>query len=253
MRSAAVAVVIAGACLAAGATTSRADVRKPQQKLVDDDRLVVALADVHVDGVSAEIAQQFQQTLEQKIVTAHYALAPRAKVREAMSASMRWTEGCIVGGCLAEIRSTTGAPFAMLAALSGSGTSFGYVITVLRTDTGDVIAQEADRCDICTVNEAMTQATNVTIKLLGRLPAQLPDETAERHAAIALASTAARADVARSSKRATWIGATLTGVGLAAIAAGAAIYFTNDHADAGSVTLAAGAGMAASGLVVLAF
>jgi len=245
-------VAMAGAWLAAGSTGVRAEPHKAQ--LGDDDRRqVAALVDVHVDGVSPEIAQQFQQTLEQKIETKQYWLAPRAKVREAMSSSMRWTEGCIVGGCLAEVRSMTGAPFAMLAALSGSGTSFGYVVTLLRTDTGDVIAQEADRCDVCTVNEAMGQATAATIKLLERLPSQLPDETAERHAAIQLAQTAAKAEAARSSKRTTWIGATLTGVGLAAIAAGAAIYFTNDHADAGSVTLAAGVGVAASGLVVLAF
>jgi len=241
------AVVVA--TLAAVSAVARAE----PHKLGPDDRRVISLVDVHVDGVAPEIAAQFQQALEQQIATKQFWLAGRAKVKEAMASSMRWTEGCIVGGCLAEVRSTTGAPLAMLAALSGSGTSFGYVITLLRTDTGDVIAQDSDRCDVCTVNEAMAQATQATIRLLVNLPDKLPDETAERHAAIELASTAAKTELARHAHHHRRIGATLTIAGLVAAAAGTAVYFLNDHADAGLVTLAVGAGVAASGVVVLEF
>ena len=43
--------------------------------------------------------------------------------------------------------------------LTGSGTSFGYAVTVVRTDNGRVLAQESSRCDVCMVKEAMTEAT----------------------------------------------------------------------------------------------
>ena len=67
------------------------------------------------------------------------------------AARPKWTEGCVVGACLSEVRAQTGAELVLLAALTGSGTSFGYVVTLVRTDTGRVLAQESDRCDVCTV------------------------------------------------------------------------------------------------------
>jgi len=218
-----------------------------------DGRRVIGLVDVHVEGVPAEVASTFQQNIEQQIDTKHFWLAPRVKMKEAMSGSMRWTEGCVVGGCLAEVRSQTGADLALLAALTGSGTSFGYVVTLLRTDTGDVIAQDSDRCDVCTVNEAMTQATLATVKLLNNLPDKLPDEGIERRAAIELAAKAAKVQSTQVAHHGKRIGATLTIVGLAAVAVGAVVYFANNHADSGMVTLAAGGGIAAGGVVVLAF
>ena len=49
-----------------------------------------------------------------------------------MANSTKWTEGCVVGACLREVETQTGADLVLLAALTGAGTSFGYVVTLVR-------------------------------------------------------------------------------------------------------------------------
>ena len=63
-------------------------------------------------------------------------------MHEMMANSTKWTEGCVVGSCLHEVKTQTGAELVLLAALTGSGTSFGYVVTLVRTDTGRMLAQD---------------------------------------------------------------------------------------------------------------
>src|SRR5262249_60418341 len=101
---------------------------------------------------------------------------PRPGTREAMANSPKWTERCVVGQCLQEVRTQTRADLVLLAALTGSGTSFGYVVTLVRTDTGRVLAQEQERCDVCTVSEALSAATLATVKILNAVPERLPEQ-----------------------------------------------------------------------------
>ncbi len=52
--------------------------------------------------------------------------------------------------------------------------TFRYVVTLVRTDNGQVLAQ-AERCDVCTESEATGNALLATIKLMNAIPNQLPD------------------------------------------------------------------------------
>ena len=218
-----------------------------------DPRRIVGILEVQVDGVAAEIAAQFQSGLEAQVDTKHYWLAPRARMHELLANSTKWTEGCVIGQCLGEVKTQTGADLVLLAALNGSGTSFGYVVTLVRTDIGRVLAQRSERCDVCTVNEALTAATLATVELLNAVPDKLPDDAAENHAALDLAVRPlhARIDHAHHDQRV--LGATLTIAGLAAAAAGTALYFTQAHARYAVATAAAGGGVALGGVLVLTF
>src|SRR5262249_40952299 len=132
---------------------------------------------VRIDGAPPEVGAQFQKDLEAQVDIKHYFLAPRSRMKDMMSNSTKWTEGCVVGACLHDVKTQTNADVVLLAALTGWGTSFGWVVTLVRTDTGSVLGQKTERCDVCTVSEALSAATLATVDLLTTIPDVLPDET----------------------------------------------------------------------------
>lgn len=211
------------------------------------------LAILAVDGSPADIARGFESQLEAEL-TPRGGLVPRARLREQLRRSTRWTEGCVVGACLVEVRVQTGAAVVLLAALTGSGTTFGYVITLVRTDTGRVLSQASERCDVCTESEATASALRAAKKLVDAIPDPLPDEAAAQSAAVDVAVNEAsrrRAAERRRSRRRAW---TLTLAGLAAASAGTVLYLAVDgRPAAGLAAAAAGGGLAVGGLTLLTF
>jgi hypothetical protein len=201
--------------------------------------------------VPAEAAAQFQQQLEVQLDTKHFWLAPRSRMHEMMSNSTKWTEGCVIGACLSEVRRQTQAELVLLAALTGSGTSFGYVVTLVRTDTGAVLEQKSERCDVCTVSEALANATLATVQILNNVPDKLPDAEHDRQVQLAAVQTKADADVAAAKHHPHAVATGVLITGLAVAAGGAGVYFASK--DAGVAMAAAGGGIALGGLIALTF
>lgn len=222
------ALVVASVMVASVAT---ADDLPPER------RRLIGILDVQA---SPEIAASFEKALEVQLDSKMYWLVPRAKMRERLANSTKWSEGCLVGPCLSEVKVQTSAELVVLAALTGSGTSFGYVVTIVRTDTGRVLAQESERCEVCTINEAMSAATLATIRLVTAAPDELPSET-----------PVVPAKAPSSKLRKSGIAMTL--VGLAAAGIGTALYYTQDEPSYALVTAAAGGGLALGGVLVLTF
>jgi hypothetical protein len=249
----AVALLATGAARADRPVTPRAPDGARTASGSDDRRRIVGILEVRVDGVPDEIKERFQHGLEDGVDTQQYRVVSRAYVKQRMMRSTRWTDGCVVGPCLAEVRAQTGAQLVLLAALTGSGTSFGYVVTLVRTDTGRVLQQESDRCDVCTVNEAMTQATLATTGLLNNVPDRLPDEAADQTASVDLAVGKVRREVAGQVRHTRRIGTTLAALGVAVAVGGLAAYLLDDRPTYAAVTAAAGGALAASGIIVLSF
>jgi hypothetical protein len=223
----------------------------PQPPPPTSSQRIVGVLDVRVDGVPPEIAAQFQQQLEAQVDPKHFWLAPRSRMHEMMTNSTKWTEGCVVGACLGEVKRQTNADLVLLVALNGSGTSFGYVVTLVRTDTGTVLAQESERCDVCTVSEALTKATLATVKILDAAPDQLPDDKAaeiEKTQAL-MAKFDSRQRHLEHHPKAVATGILLTG--LAVAAGGAGLYYANHNA--GIATAAVGGGLALGGIFALTF
>jgi hypothetical protein len=225
---------------------------KPSPPGPDDPRRTVAVLDVAVNGVPNEVKEQFQASLDAQVDPKRFWIAPRARIRELMANSTKWTEGCVVGACLAEVKVQTHADLVLLVALNGSGTSFGSVVTLVRTDSGHVLSQESERCDVCTVNEALTTATLATIRLLNAVPDKLPDDAAD-HRAAADATGAAGAELRKHDHRRVTIAKTVTAAGVALAVIGAVIYVADGHSHFGVATATAGVGLAAGGVVVLTF
>ncbi len=218
-----------------------------------DNRRIVGVLEVRVDGVPDEVKESFQRGLEEKFNAKHYWLASRARMKQMMMRSTKWTDGCLVGQCLAEVRTQTGADLVLLAALTGSGTSFGYVVTLVRTDTGRVLRQDSQRCDVCTVNEAMDKAMRATMDLLDNVPDTLPDEAAEHGATLDLAVGKVKQELVMQERHKTRLGIAITFVGVAAAVMGAALYSLDDKATYAAMTIAGGGALAAGGVAVLTF
>jgi hypothetical protein len=217
-----------------------------------EDAARPTLAILTVDTSSAELARSFEGELETRLAP-RVRLIPRGRVREQLRTSTKWIEGCVVGRCLSELRAQTGAGVALLAALTGSGTTFGYVVTLIRTDTGRVLAQDSDRCDVCTESEAQSRALLATLKLVVAIPARLPDDT-DAGAAASVPALSANPPLAAERRSARRVGWTLTLVGLTVAAGGTVLYLAADGRPAfGLAAAAAGGGAAVGGLTVLAF
>jgi hypothetical protein len=221
-----------------------------------DPRRIIAVLDVRVgDGVPPEIAAQFQKDLDAQVDPKHYWLASRSRVKELMANSTKWTDGCLVGACLHEVKAQTNADIVLLASLTGSGTSFGSVVTLVRTDNGRVLQQEIKRCDVCTLNEALSEATSAAVKLLNKIPEQLPDELALTRDAVESTKLPLEKKIGEleEAQHHHGLGLTILITGLAAVGAGIAIYETQNHSSSGLAIAGAGGGLALSGVVVLTF
>jgi hypothetical protein len=179
-------------------------------------------------------------------------LSTRAQMRERLKFSTKWTEGCLVGPCLTEVKTQTQAELVLLVALSGSGTSYGYIITLARTDTGTVVAQDSQRCDVCTPREAMRDATLATINLLNNVPDKLPDAAVEK-ATLDKAMASLDLRLATDRKRVKKRGVIVTILGVATAAAGIAVYFLADKPDYSWAIAGAGGGLAVGGVAMLTF
>lgn len=252
MTRLAVLVVLAGAGIGAGAGAARADATAPAARVPIEPRQTIAILDIRAP--STDVEKSFETNLEAQLDNKHYWLVSRARVRERLRNSTKWTEGCIAGACLAELKVQAQADVALLAALIGSGTSFGYVVTLVRTDTGHVLAQEADRCDVCTLDEAMRNATLATIKLVNAMPGRFPDEAAERRQAIATAVAPVERRLAEQRRGARGLGAKLAITGAVLAAAGTALYLAQDSRPGYALGAAtAGGGLLVGGLAIFTF
>lgn len=228
------------------ATAFAQDAAKPKTR-------TVGILDVRVDGVPDEMKAQFEKGLEEQLDTTTYWLSNRAQMRERLKFSTKWTEGCLLGPCLIEVKTQTQAELVLLVALTGSGTSYGFIITVVRTDTGRIVAQDSQRCDVCTPREVMRDATLATINLLNDVPDKLPDEAADNKATLDKAMATADLRLAADRKRVKKRGVIVTVLGLATAAAGVAVYVLADEPDYAWAIAGAGGGLAVGGVAMLTF
>ncbi len=220
----------------------------PPAQLPKDGRRIIGILDVRIDGAPTEVGAQFQRDLEVQVDNKHYYLAPRVRMHDILANSTRWTEGCVVGDCLREVRAQTGADVVLLASLNGSGTSFGWVITLVSTRMGTVIGQDSERCDVCTVSEALNAATRATVKLLSSVPDDLGAPSP-----VAPSTKPLEAELADMHHTRRVAGTTLTLSGIAVAATGAAIYFAKDHSRTGLGVAGLGGGLLLGGVFTLAF
>jgi hypothetical protein len=149
---------------AAGPAPSGPELRAPSSS-PSKVKQIVGILEVRVDGVSPTVAERFEQSLEEGLSSGEMQVAPRKRMRE-MLAGGTWSEGCVFGPCLAEVERQTGAAFVVVAYFQGRGSSYRFVVSLVDTGTGAVRDQVADRCEVCTLTEALDAASLSTIGLV---------------------------------------------------------------------------------------
>jgi hypothetical protein len=168
-------------------------------------------------------------------------------MREMLAAST-WTPACTVGKCLAEVRAQTGAHFVVNAGLSGSGQSYRFTITVVATDTGDVIDQITEACPACTVDDLVSSATIATIGLMNAAPLAIAPDQPAGTLAERVRGLERRARSHKTTLRRTGV----VVVGLAVLAGATAYYFVDKgQDDLGYALAGAAGGLATSGALML--
>jgi hypothetical protein len=225
----------------------------PSRPAPADNRRIIAVLEVRVEGLPDDVKEGFQRNLEDQIDTKHYWLAGRASMKQWMMRSTKWVEGCVVGACLSELKAQTGAELALDAVFTGSRTSFGYILTVIRTDTGRVVQQNSNRCDVCTLSEVMNKVKLAAVELLNDVPDKLPDEAAEQRAATDAAVGKVKRELAAHDRHATRVGIVLTAAGVAAAIVGTVLYQSQNKPTYAVATAVGGGALAAGGVVVLTF
>jgi len=212
----------------------------------NDPRRIIGFLDVRVDGAPAEVGVQFQRDVEEEIDQRRYFLATRARMHDRMTSSTKWTEGCVVGDCLREVKVQTNADIVLLASLSGSGTSYGWVVTLVGTERGKVLGQTSERCDVCTMSEALSAATRATLALIDHVPKDLRAGDAP-----AVVKPVEPPPPVHEDHHLA--GGILTAAGAALAIAGAVYYFTQSHDTNGLILAGGGGGLLVGGVVTLTF
>ena len=211
MKLAVVAVALAGWAAVAAAAPH---VEGAPEKLPDD---VIGLLDVRVEGVSAAAADMFSKQIEESLEMSGLKVAPRAHLHDYL-AGTPWNSACLIGACLAELRTRAAVNRVLEVALVTNGPSYHYVITLLDTATGKTIGQLARKCDVCTTEEAFAAAALAVVELVNGVGDAAPDTP--NPAIDGDAPAAAR--VRRARTRARTLGVVLVG---AAVAVGAGSYY----------------------------
>lgn len=215
-RAVAAAVAMA---LAVAIPPAMAQPRAPAVAPADTDD-VIGLLDVRVEGLSPAAAEAFTKKIEDGLEVSGLKFASRERLRGYL-AGTPWNSACLLGACLSELTRGADVRTVIEVALATSGPSYHYVITLLDTATGKPINQVAAKCDVCTTDEAFTEASLAVVALVngvgdGALPATVV--VRDGHAR-----------VAHARSRARWLG--LVALGAAAAAAGGAYYFFDEDRD----------------------
>lgn len=211
-RAIAAAVVLA----MAGAPATAQPRPRPAPADTDD---VIGLLDVRVEGLSPAAAEAFTKKIEDGLEVSGLKFASRERLRGYL-AGTPWNSACLLGVCLGELSRGADVSTVIEVALATSGPSYHYVITLLDTASGQPINQVAAKCDVCTTDEAFTEASLAVVALVNGVGDGAPPATVR---------AAGEARVAHARSRARWLG--LVALGAAAAAAGGAYYFFDEDRD----------------------
>jgi hypothetical protein len=125
----------------------------------------IGVLSVETAGVSRAAAQKFERGLEEALTGAGFHVTGRTELRQAL-VSADYVVGCTFGPCLQKMYERTGLRYALVASIRGKGPSYSFVVTLLDTLGGAPTSQVAERCSVCTVEEAISTATLAVIGLV---------------------------------------------------------------------------------------
>lgn len=200
---------------------------------------------IDASGVSAAAGEKFEQGVIDGLTGAGFRVVDSATIRKALETRGGFVDGCTFGPCLGAVHAAAGVRFVLVARLEGVGRTYSFVVSLLESQGGRLVSQVAERCPVCTVDDAITTATLGTIELVTGL-----GEPAAASAPRARAAPWRPDPRVTRERRIVWTAGWITiGVGAAAAVTGLAL--DDDGESTGRLVSGAGLGLIAGGLATL--
>jgi hypothetical protein len=196
----------------------------------------VAVIDTTTEGIEPDAGKRFEATLEEGLAAAGYQVVPRKQVIDAL-AKKDLPEGCTFGPCLIAIGDALNVSLVLAARITATGPSYTFLLTMVSAKTGAPVAQVADTCPVCTIDEALSQMT-LSIVSLGTGPST----------PLIVQPVQVRGDkkLRANMQTAAWW---LSGLALAGLTAGG-VLLALDEVPLGCSAFGAGAGLGIAGLTI---
>ena len=216
-----------------------------------DNREEIGVLEVATSGLSEAAGDKFEQGVEATLAESGLRVVRSNTVKNSLLGTS-YMSGCTFGPCLKEVFTRTGLRRVLVARIQGAGQSYSFIVSLLDTESGQLISQVATPCPACTVDEAIKTATEAVGELLtrGETAAQ-PVTTLQPVAPAAPAADPSRDERnqrrRRQLRRAGWI---FVAAGVVAAGLGGGL-IAMDESDAGVASAALGGGLAVAGVTAL--
>lgn len=209
----------------------------------DPDR--IGVLEVETYGVSEAAAEKFEESVEETLADVGRRVSRSAAVKK-MLADSDYVTGCSFGPCMKEVERATKLSRVLVARIQGEGQTYSVVVSLIDTRTGYLVAQVAQSCPVCTVDEAISTATLAVVELVNAKDPEMEAPPA-RALHVDRPRAAAGEGAARRVRRTGWV---LLAAGAVAAGAGAWLW-REDHEPGGAAALGAGGGLALAGVTSL--
>jgi hypothetical protein len=201
----------------------------------------VGILRIDTEGVSDTVALQFEQEIVSALEGVGFEVTNRADLLAAL-ANSDFIDGCSFGPCLRAVHEATGLELVLTARIQGEGSSFSVIVSLIDTRTGFHTSQDAQKCAVCTLDEAISTASLATVGMAtGTGGAAVADPSGDptRPVTSAKKVNKNKAILKRSG---------LIFIGTGAVAAFLGAYFTSAEDETlGAVGLVSGATLIAGG------
>lgn len=211
-----------------------------------DDPDAIGVLEVETYGVSTTAGEKFEESVEETLADVGRKVV-RSRAVAQMLASSEYITGCTFGPCMREVEKATKLSRVLVARIQGEGQTYSVVVSLVDTATGYLIAQVAQSCPVCTVDEAISTATLAVVELVNEKAPESAVPAATRVSVERPAPPDGGDRAARRVRRTGWL---LLAGGVVGIAAGAWLW-RDDERDTGGPLLGGGAGLAVAGVATL--
>jgi hypothetical protein len=213
---------------------------------------IVGILHVDVKGVSETAAEMFENSLENGLGNAGFQVARRDRMAQMLEPS-GYVEGCLIGPCVQKVFKITGVRLLLVARITGVGKNFSFIVTLIDSRTGMPTSQAAERCAVCTLDEAIATASLAVIGLVTGAGGTTITDPAVGPTGATLDPAEVRAQAAQdrkllaARKRSVMRGAIFF-VGMAALSGAVSVYmYARDDNDVAYPAAAAAGAFALSG------
>ncbi len=194
-----------------------------------------AVVDVVAEGLSAQARERLDEALVNGLRFTGYVVVPRRTAREGITKA-NLPDGCAFGPCLTQIGTALDVGRVLTARVTADGQAYQYVLTLVETRAGAPVGQVVDGCAPCSIDEVLDKISSSMVAL------------GEQAGSRALKRVA----FPETRRSGLTVGPWLVGTGLVALAVGAILVAKTDPHGPGFVTIGAGSGLLASGILVWA-